>query len=57
MKRGLRTILYNTLGSYDEIAGKLVNPKAARAVGANGSLTGFAYGLAIKEKLIALEQG
>ncbi len=28
-----------------------------RVVGGNGNLTGFAHGLAIKEKLIALEQG
>ena len=72
----LRTIPYNTLAGYGEIAKKLGNPKAARAVGAangnnpipliipchrvvgaNGNLTGFAHGLAIKEKLIALEQG
>ena len=72
----LRTIPYNSLASYGEIARKLGNPKASRAVGAangknpipliipchrvvgaNGSLTGFAHGLAIKEKLIALEQG
>ena len=72
----LRMIPYNTLTSYGEIAGKIGNPKAARAVGAangknpipliipchrvvgaNGGLTGFAHGLAIKEKLIALEQG
>lgn len=71
----LRTIPYNSLVSYGEIAKKLGNPKAARAVGAangknpipliipchrvvgaNGNLTGFAHGLAIKEKLIALEQ-
>lgn len=72
----LRTIPYNSLAGYGEIAKKLGNPKAARAVGAangknpipliipchrvvgaNGNLTGFAHGLAIKEKLIALEQG
>jgi len=72
----LRTIPYNSLTSYGEIAKKLGNPKAARAVGAangknpipliipchrvvgaNGNLTGFAHGLAIKKKLIALEQG
>src|SRR6056297_864228 len=72
----LRTIPYNSLVSYGEIAKQLGNPKAARAVGAangknpipliipchrvvggNGNLTGFAHGLAIKEKLIALEQG
>ncbi|QTA93931.1 Methylated-DNA--protein-cysteine methyltransferase [Desulfonema magnum] len=28
-----------------------------RVIGANGNLTGFAHGLAIKEKLINLEQG
>ncbi|MGM0656721.1 MAG: methylated-DNA--[protein]-cysteine S-methyltransferase, partial [Thermodesulfobacteriota bacterium] len=28
-----------------------------RVVGATGNLTGFAHGLPIKEKLIALEQG
>jgi len=72
----LRTIPYNSLAGYGEIAKKLGNPKAARAVGAangknpipliipchrvvgaNGNLTGFSHGLAIKEKLIALEQG
>ncbi len=71
----LRTIPYNTLVSYGDIARKLGNPKAARAVGAasgknpipliipchrvvgaNGRLTGFAHGLALKEKLIAMEQ-
>ncbi|WP_286817366.1 methylated-DNA--[protein]-cysteine S-methyltransferase [Desulfobacter sp. UBA2225] len=70
------TIPYNSLASYGDIAKKLGNPKAARAVGAangknpipliipchrvvgaDGNLTGFAHGLAIKEKLIALEQG
>lgn len=72
----LCTIPYNSLASYGDIAKKLGNPKAARAVGAangknpipliipchrvvgaDGNLTGFAHGLAIKEKLIALEQG
>ncbi len=72
----LRKIPFGRLASYGEIAKRLGNPKASRAVGAangknpipliipchrvvgaNGSLTGFAHGLAIKEKLIGLEQG
>ncbi len=72
----LRKIPFGRLANYGEIAKRLGNPKAFRAVGAangknpipliipchrvvgaNGSLTGFAHGLAIKEKLIGLEQG
>jgi methylated-DNA-[protein]-cysteine S-methyltransferase len=69
-------IPYGALVSYKDIAKKLDNSKASRAVGAangknpipliipchrvvgtNGNLTGFAHGLNIKGKLIALEKG
>ncbi|MFK5953464.1 MAG: methylated-DNA--[protein]-cysteine S-methyltransferase [Desulfobacterium sp.] len=68
-------IPYGSLVSYKDIAKKMGNSKASRAVGAangknpipliipchrvvgsNGDLTGFAHGLNIKEKLIALEK-
>ncbi len=71
----LGNIPYGSIVSYGDIAKKLGNSKASRAVGAangknpipliipchrvvgaNGSLTGFAHGLNIKEKLIALEK-
>ncbi len=69
-------IPYGETMSYGEIAEKLHNPGAARAVGmagaknpipiiipchrvvgADGDLTGFAFGVDIKEKLINLERG
>ena len=69
-------IPYGALVSYKDIAKKMGNSKASRAVGAangknpipliipchrvvgsNGNLTGFAHGLNIKKKLIALEKG
>lgn len=72
----LNNIPYGGIVSYGDIARKLGNSKAARAVGAangknpipliipchrvvgaNGNLTGFAHGLNIKAKLIALEKG
>lgn len=69
-------IPYSKTASYQDIAAKVGNPKAARAVGlannrnpipifipchrvigANGSLTGYRGGLALKQKLLMLEQG
>jgi O-6-methylguanine DNA methyltransferase len=71
----LTGISYGKLNTYKEIAEKMGNPKAARAVGmansknpipivipchrvvgVSGKLTGFAYGLEIKEKLINFEK-
>ena len=70
----LRTIPYGTTISYGELAAKIGNPRAARAVGlannknplaivipchrvigANGSLVGYAGGLAFKQALLELE--
>jgi len=71
----LTGISYGKLNTYKEIAEKIGNLKAARAVGmansknpipivipchrvvgVSGKLTGFAYGLEIKEKLINFEK-
>ena len=71
----LEEIPYGETLSYGEVALRVGNPKAARAVGmannrnpiaivipchrvvgADGSLTGYAGGLAAKERLLALEQ-
>jgi hypothetical protein len=41
---------------YDEIAKQIGRPKAVRAIGANGTLTGFASGLSIKAQLLAPEK-
>jgi methylated-DNA-[protein]-cysteine S-methyltransferase len=70
----LRTIPYGATISYGQLARRIGEPEAVRAVGAangsnpipiivpchrvigsNGSLTGYGGGLAIKEKLLALE--
>ncbi len=72
----LMEIPYGETASYGDIAERLHNPGAARAVGlanaknpvpilipchrvvgADGDLTGFAFGIEIKEKLINLERG
>ncbi len=72
----LMEIPYGETASYGDIAVRLKNPGAARAVGlanaknpipilipchrvvgVDGDLTGFAFGVAIKEKLINLERG
>ncbi len=72
--RALRAIPYGQTISYGELARRVGNPRAARAVGlanganplsivvpchrvigANGALTGFGGGLAIKRALLALE--
>lgn len=72
----LLDIPYGETTTYGDIAEKLHNPGAARAVGmagaknpipivipchrvigADGALTGFAFGVKIKEKLINLERG
>ena len=72
--RALRAIPYGQTISYGELARRVGNPRAARAVGlanganplpivvpchrvigANGALTGFGGGLAIKRTLLALE--
>ncbi len=71
----LQKIPFGQSISYGELAKRVGNPKASRAVGAangknplsvvipchrvigsNGSLTGYAGGLAIKEKLLNLEK-
>ncbi|MDR1983890.1 MAG: methylated-DNA--[protein]-cysteine S-methyltransferase [Prevotellaceae bacterium] len=71
----LQNIPYGELCSYKQIAEKIGNPKAVRAVGmannknplpvvvpchrvigSNGKLTGYAYGLDMKEYLINLEK-
>jgi methylated-DNA-[protein]-cysteine S-methyltransferase len=73
--RRLCDIPYGKTISYGELAGRIGNPKASRAVGlangsnpipvvipchrvigTNGKLTGYGGGLAIKEKLLALER-
>jgi methylated-DNA-[protein]-cysteine S-methyltransferase len=70
----LRKIPYGETISYSELAERIGNPKAVRAVGLangsnpipiiipchrvigkNGDLTGFGGGIAIKQKLLALE--
>lgn len=71
----LRSIPYGETVSYGEIAAKIGQPKACRAVGgannrnpiaiivpchrvvgANGSLTGYAGGITVKEYLLGLER-
>lgn len=71
----LTAIPYGKTMSYKEIAAKIGNPKACRAVGlannknpimiiipchrvigSNGKLTGYAYGIRLKEKLLKLEK-
>jgi methylated-DNA-[protein]-cysteine S-methyltransferase len=71
----LERIPYGETLSYGELARRIGNPKASRAVGlanganpipiiipchrvigSDGTLTGYGGGLAIKEKLLALEQ-
>ena len=62
--RALAQIPYGQTRSYADIADTIGNPKAVRAViipchrviGQNGSLTGYAGGLAIKQFLLELEQ-
>jgi methylated-DNA-[protein]-cysteine S-methyltransferase len=61
----LLTIPYGETATYGELAFRLGNPNATnriaivvpchRVVGANASLTGYAFGLARKERLLALE--
>lgn len=72
---GLMSIPYGSVATYKEIASKLGNPNASRAVGmansknpipliipchrvigANGNLTGFAFGLGLKKQLLGIEQ-
>lgn len=72
--RELCKIEYGKISTYKEIAKKIGNEKAVRAVGtaigknpiaiivpchrvigSNGSMTGYAYGIAKKEKLLKLE--
>lgn len=72
----LEQIPYGEVHSYKQVAEKIGNPKASRAVGmangknpiplivpchrvvgANGKLTGFAFGLDMKQKLLRLEEG
>ena len=74
--RCLREIPYGATISYSELATRVGNPKAFRAVGLangqnpipivipchrvigkDGTLVGYGGGLAIKEKLLALERG
>ncbi len=73
--QALLTIPYGQTASYKEMAVKIGNPKACRAIGmannknpigiiipchrvigADGKLVGYAGGLDIKQKLLALEQ-
>ena len=73
--QALTEIPYGETCSYQQIAGRVGNPKAARAVGmanksnplpilipchrvigTDGSLTGYALGLSVKESLLQLEQ-
>ena len=73
--KALQTIPYGKTCSYGQLAAKIGNPKACRAVGmannrnpiaiiipchrvigSNGSLTGYAGGLELKDKLIRLEK-
>jgi methylated-DNA-[protein]-cysteine S-methyltransferase len=73
--RELQRIPYGETCSYGEIAARIGNPRAARAVGManhenpiavvipchrvvgrDGSLTGYAGGLHLKEELLSLEQ-
>jgi methylated-DNA-[protein]-cysteine S-methyltransferase len=70
----LRTVPYGEKATYGELAIRLGNPNAARAVGranatnpialvvpchrvvgADGTLTGYAFGVSRKERLLALE--
>jgi methylated-DNA-[protein]-cysteine S-methyltransferase len=70
----LCAIPYAEVRTYKEVASKVGNPKASRAVGmanaknpipiiipchrvigSNGTLTGFAHGLAAKQMLLHLE--
>lgn len=70
----LLKIPYGETVSYQDIANRIGNPKAVRAVGStihrnpllivipchrvigkNGALTGFAYGINVKRKLLELE--
>ena len=72
----LRQIPYGETISYGQLASRVGDPAAARAVGlangsnplpivipchrvigANGKLTGYGGGLAIKDRLLALERG
>jgi len=76
MWRQLLKIPYGSTASYGEVALRMGNPRASRAVGSaagnnplsivvpyhrligqDGSLVGFAGGLAIKEKLLGSESG
>jgi len=73
--KALQAIPYGKTCSYGQLADKIGNPKACRAVGmannrnpitiiipchrvigSNGSLTGYAGGLDLKDKLIMLEK-
>lgn len=73
--QALREIPYGETRTYGEIAARIGNPRACRAVGmanhhnplliivpchrvigASGQLTGFGAGLAVKEKLLKLEE-
>lgn len=73
--QALQTIPYGQVASYKDIAVRVGNPKACRAVGmanhnnpigiiipchrvvgTDGKLTGYAGGVDIKEKLLALEK-
>lgn len=73
--KALETIPYGKTASYAELAEKIKNPKAIRAlgtangansisviipchrvIGKNGSMTGYAGGLAVKQYLLNLEQ-
>jgi len=52
----LQTIPYGETVSYGELARRIVIP-CHRVIGADGSLTGFGGGLAIKRRLLAMEAG
>ncbi len=74
--QALRTIPYGETQTYAQVAARIGQPRACRAVGmanhhnpvmivvpchrvvgSNGSLTGYASGLAVKARLLELESG
>ncbi|HTB29985.1 MAG TPA: methylated-DNA--[protein]-cysteine S-methyltransferase, partial [Steroidobacteraceae bacterium] len=54
--KALLKIPFGQTRTYTQIAKQIGRPTAARVVGANGDLTGFAGGLETKELLLNLER-